>query len=795
ELSIRKGRVGGVSFDAKLSLYKTDNMIHIPIGYFSFSETALQVSGFKYTLPNAPSKLEDYFKELVPGGKFSIENLLFFYNKAKFELRKVRYSVGDKKIVLFKGANSKNHKDKKPGIVLKDTDTGQDVKLLFKPLDLISNPNSMLTFDSGLISYKESAFEINKFKYKAGPNWLLDTDIRLRGHLLGNMYLANISLFGGRQNNKGELNIIARHLKVNEKLYDDVEMIVEKVNNKWTLWPNRLNINGFVSWDNKDVDYSLSYSGDATKLKSAGKLSPAKQNIDLDFYLHNTDLSISKIAPLLFKNAKGNVLSKLHFKGKWFDPAIQGFVKFKDVNFQMIDDVDESKTMNIDLEFNSKKKYRQSNVQYQHRINAVANYSQGLGEISGYFNLSYWNISDFIFDLKTPEKINVDIQNDLFDYKGFIKADLVFQGNSNEKRLSGKVYLSDGKVTYIGQTSIKKRSDDFISSLNIDEVEIIISNDLKASIGKDRLSFGEIVLKEGGHLKIKKKLDGLGNQNVQLEGILESKKGEFDYLGNTFKIIKSKIVFKRGINPRIEVTARSEQLRDENNRLVTVYLKINEDLNKLFEEQKKPQVDVNESILFKSLSSSPSKSPTEIGLLLGVSSGSEDRNPNRDNLNRAIAGKTADTAINLTIIKPIERKLKEVFGIDTFNIRQKFMQNTLFTDTPSESYGSFDSSTQQASGSEINPLRNTEITIGKNLMDNLYLRGGVIFLQDTHPGRDSSTKKTWKVGLETDLLPLLGIESETIKVQLGTEYQLKPDELISEEQSEWILKFEINIEF
>ncbi|MDH4128103.1 MAG: translocation/assembly module TamB, partial [Spirochaetota bacterium] len=778
-MKITNGKYENINFNADFSFKKSDKELIVPHGNISFGDSTIQVKNLKYYLPKIQTSLSDYFNDLKPNGTISAENFIFFYKKSKIELYNLNYFIGNKSIPILKDISHNN--------------LNANNNILFDVYQILQNPNSKFTFQKGLITLGKNYFLIESFLFAPGDNWRLDCDIKVKSNFLKNFYLAQFSLFGGRKNNEhAELNIKANNLQINDQKHNDIEFIFEAVGNKWKLWPNRLGINLDLILTKNLLDYILTFKGQSTKLISTGKVDFDNENIDIDIKLVNDDLSISKITSLLLNKAKGKLYTDVKLFGKWNNPQLTGIFKFEKGEIQLIDQ-ESIENINIILQFNQGKPDKNHFI---HSINASANYNEGIANIIGSFNFSNWNFTNYEFKFITPKKMLLDLKNNIFEYKGYIKSDLYLVGTQKENRLSGTIRLSEGKAVYVGRKKIKEVSKNFFTTLNFDVVEIIVENDVKANIGPDRISLGEVILKEynpktneGTRLKLKKRLTDVKSDNFLLEGEIETKKGEFDYLGHTFKIINSKIIFKPNQNPKIEINSRTK-VRDEDNRLVTIYLKLNNELNSLLEESS--TTPEKENILLKSLSSSPTKSPQEIILLLGITEGTgeKERDPYNQSYSNISASKTADVALNLTLIKPIERKLKEIFGIDTFNIRQKFLRNTLFR--KSQSYTS-NTGSIPTDRSELNPLSDTEITVGKYLTDDIYFSTGLLLLQNLD--RSGETKKIWKFGLEADLLPLFNIESERVKLQLGIEYHRKPDEILPANRNEGIINFELNIEF
>ncbi len=797
-LIIEKGSLDGQPFSGNFSLSKKDNVISMPTAFFSLNNMALQLKNMKYTLPRIPATISEYFTELKANGVITIENLVFWYNKAKFDLRDVKYRVGDKSIRLAK------FNKLKPSIVSKSDKSLQiksqpQIAQTFSPTIFVTNPNSEFTFRKGNIKVgHRHFFEVDRFKYRAGSHWHIDFDIKAKSIFLGNQYLAEFSIFGGRQGKKAEINLIGRRITSNYKKYKDIELVMEARDNRWTLWPNRLNLKGSLLWVDDFLSYHFNYSGETTSLVTKGEVYFKDKTIDLTLSMKDDNLALSQVAPIVFKEAEGQLKSNVRLFGNWNNPKLEGSFKLSNGSILLLDHVEPIDDIDIQVTMNRDKVYEKDKFQFSHHVKVSADYNDGKGVFEGYFNFNRWSITEFDSNLTTPKKMKITNKNNIFEYDGYVRTNLRFRGTAKEKVLSGQIYLSDGRVTYMGKKTIQSSKKTFFTTIQLDTVDIIVEEDVIANVGQGRLSFGEVILKpyneetkEGTKLVLKKKGSGQEEDSVKLKGQIQARKGEFDYLGHTFRIIEAEIAFSENEEPKIIVKARANDVRDESNRSVTVFLKVKETLTNLF-KQGSTAIPGQENILLASLSSSPSKSPQEIALLLGVKDGSEERDLSGRSQSRTAAGKTANVALNLALIKPIERKLKETFGIDTFNIKQQFLQNTIFRESPSQQAAGAGPTSQ---GSEINFLRNTEITLGKYITNDIFLNVGLLLQQDTSPARQNDTKKVWKAGVSLDVLPFIGVESERVKIQLGVEGFLKPDEPIPGNRREGIIKIEFNIEF
>ncbi len=787
---IKNGKYLNMVFDTTISFKKTDRDIFIENAFITLGNSALQVNNLKYKFPKKLNSLSQYFTQFFPKSIITIENILFYYKKTKVHLQNVKYSVGKNRVLFLQDTKNIHTKKVSNNKEIYNVKIDKpDKELSFDYLKILSNPDSHISFEKGSLTWKDSMIDINKFSLKTGKYWKLDLDLKLKIFLFGNRYLSNISIFGGRTPKKGEMNLIATRLLFNDNSFRDIEIIFEAIGEKWILWKNRLNLDGFIIWTKEILKYQFNYNGNSTKLNHTGKVLFDSQNIDFRFKIYNDDISISTIAPIVFQKAGGKIKSDLHLHGNWNDPKIEGLFNLTGGFFQLTGQDDTFDNINININFNPKKSYHFNNIRYFHQFMIQGNYNEGDIITNGYFNFNRWNISDFDIKLIMPKSSKIYLKNQLFEYDGYVKSNLRFFGNQRNKTLDGKIYLSDAKINYLGKKTFKKVEKSFFTTILLDTVEIIFLDKVRSNIGQGQLSLGEVIIKENSSLKIKRKKADLDTDNYQISGVIEAKKGDFDYLGHSFDIIEAKIVFDKNQEPKILVKA-STKVRDENNRLVNIFFTINQSLISLFQEQK----STKESVLISSLSSSPPKSPQEITLLLGTKpeQSSERESSLRQSQSQAAIGRTADVALNLTLIKPIERKLKELFGIDTFNIKQKFLQNTLFRESTSSD------STANTEGSEINLLRNTEITIGYYLHKNIYISGGLVILQNTNPGNNtntSQTQKVWKFGLEVDILPLIGVQSERVKLRFVPEYQYKPDEINPTNRNEGIFKIEINIEF
>lgn len=774
-IRLENGKWNGKIIDASFSLKKDDYGVIIPNGYFSYDKKRIFLKGLSLTLPFRAKNIKSYLEGLIPKSKILLDSLTLKENDTTITLNKINYSVGDSPI-SFSSKQSQNN--------LNDKERDKEISIF----NVLTNQNSRINFKNGTITSPQGLFTINDFNFVYGDNWRIDFTIKGKGIYLGNRYLGELNVFGGRLDNKkkAELNILLSHFQINERKFEDTELIFEAIGRKWKLWKNTLGLSAEWTIDNNILRYLVNYKENENKIESKGAFNFFTKDMDANLTVKHNDLSISRIAPIFLKKAGGSIDIDLKAKGLWFNPNLTGYIDIKAGYFLFKNKNYSFDNINLNILFNPRAVQLINGKFYQNSIYLITMYNEGLARLKGGFNLFNWEISDYDFALTTPRAVNLNINNDLLDYKGLVRTNLRLLKDKDDNVLSGKIYLKDAKISYVGKKQkIKKNQEEGIfDRISLNTVDILVEDDVSVNIGKGKLSIGEVLLKEGGYLLLLKDAKSNRDKSLRLYGELESKKGNFDYLGHNFNIVQSKVTLTQDQKTNIELVARTK-VRDAENRLVTIYLKINDELEKLLKEQKDIYGDKRD-LLFQSLSSTPSKSPEELALLLGVSGGETEKDLNELETGKSNVGRTADVAVNLTLVKPIERKLKELFGIDTFNIKTKFLQNTVFRES---------STTEATEGTRVNPLRNTEITIGKYLTDDIYFSSGLLLIQDTHPARDNDTKKVWKFGLEADLFPLLNIQSETTSLQLNAEFQHRPDELYEGLRNEGIFRIEFNWEF
>ena len=305
------------------------------------------------------------------------------------------------------------------------------------------------------------------------------------------------------------------------------------------------------------------------------------------------------------------------------------------------------------------------------------------GSISTYKN------DQFLVNFKTPEisldgnvstNLNLYLENNVLEVSGKISGENIDLG----AKLLALTNPDAASVTTTTVTTSKYSDDSSVQVI----ADLMITLGTHASVQLDPFLRCIFVPNTTMHVNINQP-DGY----YSVDGALNLKSGDLAYLNRSFYIKSGSIKFNKDdiSNPMITVTAETRE-KDENGQTVKIVLSVEDQY----------LMDLNPSF-----SSVPPKSETEIQTLLGQIV-MADSDTAADLLFAA-----SDYALQSTVMRQAENKLRNLLNFDIFSLRTNVLQNTYNL--------SVSRNLTREKISIGNFLDNTTVYIGKYLGSSLYV--------------------------------------------------------------------------
>jgi translocation and assembly module TamB len=201
-----------------------------------------------------------------------------------------------------------------------------------------------------------------------------------------------------------------------------------------------------------------------------------------------------------------------------------------------------------------------------------------------------------------------------------------------------------------------------------------------------------------------------------VKGSAEIQGGDVFYFDRSFVLKSGKIVFdetQEEFDPRITVRAEIRERDPATNAPIRIYLDAD---NKL-------------SLFSPKFSSDPPRSDVELMAMIGA--------PIVDHAGNQLLGGTAmlvlDPLTQFWVLRPFEQKVRSLLGIDSFSLRTQLIPNFL---------------AQKAFGSDVNPLDNTSLSLGKYIGNDLFGEIMVSLHQDQTSTGIPNINLSWEFNLE-----------------------------------------------
>jgi hypothetical protein len=246
-----------------------------------------------------------------------------------------------------------------------------------------------------------------------------------------------------------------------------------------------------------------------------------------------------------------------------------------------------------------------------------------------------------------------DLDVGVAEFKGLTSINLGINFQNNILDVSGRIYVEDVKAQI--------RAAEIASALNekMEDLIFFTRTDLDIVIGPhvnfffDPLIRCVLVPKTSANFKMDQ------SENMySLKGDVNLKSGDIAYLNRNFYIKQGTIKFNDAdgrINPRITVRAETRERDEDGNEIRIVLSADNQYLS-----------DFNPVV-----TSIPAKSEAEIRELLGQIAVGDSTNVS------GLLFAASDYAIQSTVGRAFENKLRDLMNFDIFSVRTMFLQNTL----------------------------------------------------------------------------------------------------------------------
>lgn len=374
------------------------------------------------------------------------------------------------------------------------------------------------------------------------------------------------------------------------------------------------------------------------------------------------------------------------------------------------------------------------------------------------FYVRDWDLNLGVFQIETSSKgipINIpglmeDGERGFFQISGIKMDEMAYlAGPWQRPVVRGKLQIQNVKFTYpFLETEVDTNSITIKILESIDWDVLVFSKKdtryVRTIVGAPDAVYVDLLINDGGQgLRF---TGAIEDESIMLEGQVESSRGNVEYLDFNFRIEHAGALFDRtSIFPIVYGKARTTLIDStgfSNYIWLTLYL-IDPITN---EKQEMGRWD--EPNLYFELSSENTNLGSSEGEIL-TSLGYSIKNLRQKAPD--ILGISADNLLIKPILRPFERRIERMFGLDYVQFRSRIARNWLERNLSRKEYGL----------SKYSLLRNSRVMLGKYLSDRWF------FL--------------YKGELETPLNYQPSLPSLGLRHTLGIEYQIKPNLLLEME--------------
>ena len=310
-------------------------------------------------------------------------------------------------------------------------------------------------------------------------------------------------------------------------------------------------------------------------------------------------------------------------------------------------------------------------------------YRKSFLQADGFFSLSLpaGVIDQYAMTIFTENETGIPVkyQSPLFDAEGNLSGSVALSGSQAYPAAAGQMELKNCDLSFKGNSSADSQNPNFFERLDWD---------MEIKAGERTRFYNEMLetlIKKGSAVKFSGRVY---DDSFRVTGQLEGARGIYSWAGVNFRLDKIRADFREDmdeIDPFMDVQG-SYRTKDDRGETIIIYLTMNSFLSRR---------NIN-------LTSDPPKSADDIRQFLGLAP-----------LTASGSGKSAISAvkaisIDANILRPLERKIRRLSGLDIFRIDTDFFEHL--------NTGSFSTAAQNA-------FLDTKISLGmgKYVTDRLFL--------------------------------------------------------------------------
>ena len=629
------------------------------------------------------------------------------------------------------------------------------------------------------------------------PNAYFSKDLQSISINVTNLYL--LSTFSGNidyskrtlGNGNKEYRIKTTPIDVNHRTLKSFNTVaIDNGTNIVFLSPETHGIRGFVNREDKKIVADLQYMFDNKELLNIeGSIKDAvSDQVDMLVTSDNLTTEIFELFNTLFKRIDSKptnfvvegkpytLYAKLH--GDIDDVKITGrfLGSAKKIKMQYFSDVFTETTADFIFEGDSARvaalKFSTSKGKYLELT--------GDAELNNNF-VNYMNFDVLTSDLQVG-LLNADANLGILKAKGNVHIDMNIGGNLTVPKMTGNIILKRNDIQLIikpgttYQQHMYSLASEVYWDLNIEALQSVrVANSL----------VGDLYIEDGQTLRVYNSVI----DNIQLEGTMNISRGSIYYLQNVYTIESGSVTFPpiNSIDPIIKAVAYTQTRYyqytgssvsiDDGGYDVTLYMEMNSRISQLL-------FDVNGGIAPIKFYTIPALGQYQVNQLAGVPQTSLEENT--ESLRYAATTSSAsaslqadqdriaqltmsysELAIKSTLLRPVERWIRQFIGIDYINLNPAVVGN-LINDTILNGGESI---------STLSVLDNTSVSIGKYVSKDLYFKYDITY-RFNDPSRPSNLNRPddpyffdHQFGFEVFLLRHLKLAN------LSFEYKINPFEL------------------
>jgi hypothetical protein len=448
---------------------------------------------------------------------------------------------------------------------------------------------------------------------------------------------------------------------------------------------------------------ALSFSG---ALTTDGRLS---MNLtDLDIPLDTLPL----VAGGIIASADGRLSGAVQGTGPWKSPVWNGTLGVKAGHIRMTDLIG-----SVDIRgFDTSARISDNLVVFDPVITKV---SGGSVQVDGRMELAGYGVKDFDFNLSVLSNDYVYIKR-YNDLQGFAAGRCSFSLLEGRPYIQGRLFVRKADFTFPFQGIPSARRAARPGRGAVLDLQITARDQVQYFQPMNNI---QLDIKPGGSVQLSGLFGKRRTGEEVVRGRVHSDRGQMDYLGTAFQVRNVDLVFAEEYSPSVPYVKLSadSKIPVENGSLM-VYLEGQGLLNEDFELH---------------VTSTPSLTPREIVRVLGygklydrvvLSSGGENQtidltDPTDQEMNSLLlAGVLTyfQSASESVLIRPLERRLRQAFGLDKFEVRPVFDEEML---RKGFAPGSATPGSAASAGFVPfwNSLSSTRFTVGKYFTEYLFL--------------------------------------------------------------------------